>query len=221
MSAPMKAPSILFSEMRPDPSWDERFNTWYDNDHIPVRMAIEGFRGAQRYRALEDENYLVVYDMDSLAVLNTPEYQVVKNQPSEETRWMLGNVTNFTRYLGTEIGRDGRIDAETAQAPLVFAAMFNVPEEAKPDFDGWMVEDHMPILLQNKDWLGVRRFDLTVGEPQPFNRLSLHYLASADALKSPERERARNTDWRNRLATTEWFGKGRYKGFSRFGKRFD
>jgi hypothetical protein len=83
-----------------------------------------------------------------------------------------------------------------------------------------MTDDHMPILLENKDWLGVRRFELSVGEPVPFNRLAVHYLASPEALKSPERERARSTEWRNRLAKTEWFGSGRYKGFSRHGRRF-
>jgi hypothetical protein len=147
---PMSAPAVLFSEMRPDLSWEARFNAWYDSEHIPVRMAIEGFAGAQRYRAVDDENYLVIYDMTTLDVLETPQYQVVKNEPSAETRWMLDNVTNFTRYLGTEIARNGRIDAESVMAPLIFAAMFNVPDADKAEFDAWMEEDHMPILLQNK-----------------------------------------------------------------------
>ncbi len=169
----LSARSVLFSEMRPDPSWEDRFNTWYDTDHIPVRLAIEGFEGAQRYRAVDDENYLVIYDMASLDVLKTPEYDKVKTDPTPETKWMLSNVSNFTRYLGTEIARNGRIDAETVQSPLIFAALFNVPEDMKGDFDGWMEEDHMPLLLRNKDWLGVRRFELSVGEPQPFNRLAV------------------------------------------------
>jgi hypothetical protein len=98
--------------------------------------------------------------------------------------------------------------------------MFNVPDDMKADFDGWMEEDHMPILLRNKDWLGVRRFELSVGEPTPFNRLAVHYLASPDALTSPERAEARVTPWRTRLTGHEWFNQGKAKAFRRHGPRF-
>lgn len=211
--------SILFSEMRPDPSWEQRFNDWYHDDHIPVRMVLPGFEGAQRYTSKDDDNYLVVYDMESMAALKTPGYIKVKDDPTDETKWMLANVSNFTRYLGDEISSHGNIDKDI-EAPLVFTAMFNVPEDELADFDGWMEEDHIPILLKCADWRAVRRFDLTVADPVPFNRLAIHYLASPAALTSPEREQARNTEWRNRMAQRPWFGQGKYKAFERFGQRY-
>lgn len=213
--------AILFSEMRPDPSWEERFNTWYETDHIPVRMVLDGFEAAQRYRSLDNDNYLVVYDMASMAALKTPGYEKVKNDPSEETRWMLANVSNFTRNLGNEIGREGRIDGDSLEAPFIFCAMFDVPEADRPAFDAWMAQDHMPVLLRNKDWLGVRRFEMSVSEPVPFTRLAIHYLASLDALTSPERESARQTPWRQRMAESyPWMAQGRYGRFARHGRRF-
>jgi len=213
-------PAILFSEMRPDPSWEERFNTWYDTDHIPVRMAIDGFTGAQRYRAVDDDNYLVIYDMDSLDVLKTPQYSAVKDEPSAETKWMLGNVTNFTRYVGTEIAREGRIDEVTITGPMIFAAQFNVPEDMQNEFDRWMAEDHVPTLLKGEHWLGTRRFAMNVGEPVAYNRLAIHYLASPEALKSPERAEARASPWRARLTAYDWFNQGHAKAFHLHGKRF-
>lgn len=215
----MKGQAILFSEMRPDPSWEDRFNTWYDEDHIPVRMVLDGFEGAQRYRSTGDDNYLVVYDMESMAALKTPGYDKVKTAPSAETEWMLANVSSFTRNLGTELGRHGDIDA-AIEAPLIFTAMFNVPEDEQADFDAWMTDDHLPILMENPHWMAVRRFGLTVSEPTPFNRLAIHYLGNEAVLNSPERERARGTDWRNRLAEKAWFKSGQYKGFERYGPRF-
>jgi hypothetical protein len=211
--------SILFSEMRPDPSWEKEFNDWYHEDHIPVRICLEGFEGVQRYRAREDANYLVVYDMTSMAALGTPGYEKVKTQPSEQTRWMLANVSGFTRYLGNEISRHGDIDS-AIESPIIFTAMFNVPQEELDDFDGWMEEDHIPLLLGCKDWRAVRRFDLTVSEPVPFNRLAIHYLASPATLSSPEREKARGTEWRNRLAQRPCFSKAQYKAFDKLGARY-
>ena len=99
--------TILFSEMRPAPEWEDRFNTWYHEDHIPVRMVLEGWEGAQRYTADEDEDYLVIYDLTSTDALKTPEYETLKTDPSDETKWMLANVSNFTRFIGTELGREG------------------------------------------------------------------------------------------------------------------
>jgi hypothetical protein len=211
--------TVLFSEMRPDPEWEDRFNTWYHEDHIPVRMVLDGWQGVQRYKAREDDDYLVVYDLTSAAALKTPEYEQVKTEPSDETNWMLKNVSNFTRFIGAEIGRHGDVEA-SIDAPLIFAALFNVPEEACPEFDAWMADDHVPLLLGCQDWLAVRRFRLPVAEPVPYTRLSIHYLASDAALSSSERERARATEWRQRMTRHSWFNTGRTRTFNAFGARY-
>lgn len=211
--------TILFSEMRPAPEWEDRFNAWYHEDHIPVRMVLDGWEGAQRYRATDDEDYLVVYDLTSTAALKTPEYETLKTDPSDETKWMLSNVSNFTRYIGTELGRHGDIDAAIT-APLIFATRFVVPEADQAEFDEWMVDDHVPLLMASDHWLGVRRFALPVAEPVAHTRLAIHYLASRDALTSPEREAARSTAFRERMTRHDWFGRGSYRLFEAHGDRY-
>ncbi|MCU0899445.1 MAG: hypothetical protein MUC82_02995 [Cypionkella sp.] len=211
--------TILFSEMRPGAAWEDRFNTWYHEDHIPVRMVLDGWQGVQRYKARGDDDYLVVYDLASPAALKTPEYDVVKTRPSAETNWMLQNVTNFTRFIGAELGRHGDVEAAIG-APVIFAALFNVPEADCEEFDAWMTQDHVPLLLQCPQWLAVRRFKLPVAEPVPYTRLSLHYLSSDAALTSPERDRARSTEWRKRMTRHDWFNTGRARAFDAFGSRY-
>ncbi|MDD2862968.1 MAG: hypothetical protein PHI71_18130 [Acidiphilium sp.] len=213
--------AILFSEMAPEAAWEENFNTWYDTDHIPVRMMIEGFEGAQRYRAAQGDNYLVVYDLVSLDVLKGPEYDKVKTDPTDQTKWMLANVRNFTRYLGNEIGRHGFTCGNAIAAPMVFATMFDVPTEHLAAFDAWMTDDHIPMLGKGAEWLGARRFELTVAEPRPFNRLTIHYLSSSEWLESDARKAARGTEWRARMAAEhEWFNHPQIGTFHCHGKRF-
>ncbi len=101
--------AVLFSEMTPDPAWESDFNTWYDSEHIPLRVALPGFIGAQRYQVQGTANYLAVYDMESPAVLESAAYQEVKTNPSEQTAWMLRNVTGFTRYIVQPIGTQAKI----------------------------------------------------------------------------------------------------------------
>lgn len=209
--------AILFSEMTPTPDAEAAFNAWYDEEHIPLRVAAPGFVSAQRY-ALAERNYLAVYEMGSLDALKTPTYDRIKNQPSPLTRQMLGMVSGFTRYLGTEIKRVAKADVRAEDAPLLYAVWFNVPPDRLAAFDTWYDEDHAPILMTAPAWLAIRRFDVTVSDPVPHNRLALHYLSDRAALDGPERARARATPWRAKLAAEPWF-KGSYKVFDRLGAR--
>jgi len=216
----MQGKSILFSEMTPDPSWEAEFNTWYDTEHIPLRMAVPGFASAQRYRSLKDSSYLAVYETDSLDAFKSEAYGKVKNQPSALTKKMLDGVSGFTRYLGEQISEqraahlDKSAGACALDAPCLYAVFFNVPAERHQDFNDWYEQDHVPILLECKDWLMCRRFRISDGAPGTYSHLALHYLKDPVALDSPERARARATPWRAKLAGEPWFN-GHYLTFTR------
>ena len=218
MTAP--TPTILFSEMTPPPEMEAEFNRWYDEHHIPIRMNAPGFASAQRYRDEAARNYLAVYEMTMPEALSTSEYRRIKNEPSDLTKKMLGAVSGFTRYLGKEIGRHTRDQSATfIDAPVLYPVFFEVPEERQAEFDNWYKDEHIPILMEEKRWLGVRRFDIFDGAPNRFNRLALHYLSHRSALDSEVRKKARATPWRARLAQEPWF-KGHYLTFDRLGRRF-
>jgi hypothetical protein len=213
--------SILFSEMNPPPELEAGFNRWYDEHHISVRMAAPGFVSAQRYVDTTARNYLAIYEMTSPEALSTPEYLRIKNQPSDITRQMLGAVSGFTRYLGTELGRHAKDHAGTAfvDAGVLYPVFFEVPADRQPEFDAWYEDEHIALLMQDERWLGVRRLDIFDGAPNRFNRLALHYLSDRSALDSEARKQARATPWRARLAEEPWF-KGHYLIFDRWGNRF-
>lgn len=189
----MLGKSILFSEMRPAPSWEDRFNDWYDTEHIPLRMHVKGFQSAQRYCSA-DGNYLAVYELESLAVFSTPAFSALKTKPSDTTAWMLANVQGFTRYVGNEISVAGSVTERALNAPVLLADLRSVPEASLQDLDAWFEEEHVPRLLESEGCLMVRRFTITSGEPRKFNRLALHYLASADVLP-PVFAMAEKNEW--------------------------
>ena len=203
----MQGRAILFSEMTPDTTWEDQFNEWYDGEHIPLRMAVAGFRSAQRYRICGTQHYLVVYEMDSPEVLQTPAYLSVKNSPTDRTKRMLRNVTGFTRYIAAETGSYTKEveKAEHLNAPCLYSVFFEVPQERQHEFDDWYEKDHIPLLLECKEWLLVRRFRIVDGEPRSWTHLALHYLTDERALDSPERQSARQSPWRTRLAEESWF----------------
>jgi hypothetical protein len=216
----IKGHAVLFSEMTPAPEFADRFHHWYNTHHIPVRMACPGFISAQRYGRQDGRGYLAVYEMDSVGVLSSDAYKIIKNNPSEETAWMLANVTGFTRYLAAETSArpDGGSSTSPLDAPVLYAVSFNIPVEAQPDFNAWYETEHIPLLMECPDWLMVRRMQVSDGIPETYTHMALHYLASAKALQSPERERARKTAWRDRLAKNPWF-KASYTVFDSLGAR--
>lgn len=218
----MPVGAVLFSEMTPAPEWEGEFNAWYDDEHIPLRMEVPGFIGAQRYKADGRPGYLAVYDMTEESVLASDAYGKVKNHPSDVTARMLRDVTGFTRYIGRLSGwamQDGVTEAEMLEAPVLYSVMFNVPVDRRAEFDDWYEQDHVPILLKADGWLGCRRYRLSISDPVPYTHLAIHHLAHTDALQSPFRAEARATEWRARLAAEDWF-KGQYDVFNRHGDRF-
>jgi hypothetical protein len=195
---------LLFSQMEPPAGWEADFHDWYETEHIPQRMAVPGFDSAWRYEAIEAEpRYLACYFLDDMSALELPEYQRLKREPGERTARMLGAVHGFTRYLCDQIADTGAT-GEPVGALVVVA--FAVPEDAAARFDDWYESEHVPMLMQADGWLRVRRFAARPGgDGPPWTRFALHELRDASAMGAPEREAARSTPRRARLAAEPWF----------------
>jgi len=197
-------PAILFSQMEPPTELTGEFHDWYENDHIPARMALPGFQGARRFRALDGEPaYLAVYELDDLEALQTDGYRQLKAAPSALTDRMLNLVHGFTRFTCEQIADIG----EPIYGDYLSAVAFAVPEEFTAEFDHWYEDEHVPMLLEAGDWLRVRRYRVLDGTGGPWTHLALHELASTGVMDSPERARARKGPLRDALAGNDWFAR--------------
>lgn len=204
--------AILFSEMTPDKEWEDKFNEWYNKEHIPIRLELNEFITARRYKEVGTDKYLAVYEMDTLDALNTPGYKNIKENPSEITAWMLKSVGDFTRYLCAPLSEQKSADGINFDTPYLYTVMFEVPADREEEFNNWYEQEHVPLLLKNEHWNACRRYKIESGEPDKWTHLALHYLSDLDALNSKERDAARNTEWRNKLSQEEWFS-GKYMTF--------
>jgi hypothetical protein len=196
--------AMLFSQMEPPEGWTDRFHHWYETDHIPARLALPGFAGAQRYEALDGEpKFLAVYDLTDLRALETPGYEALKRDPSDETKTMLANVHGFTRYTCVETSDTGA--HPRGRGEYLFVVTFAVPPEDEAQFDDWYLDEHIGMLMAAPDWLRVRRYKVVSGEPAPWTHFALHELADPAVMDSPERAAARKGPKRDALADRPWF----------------
>lgn len=95
---------FLLVTMQPPPAFEEEFNAWYDNEHIPERLAVPGILTARRYvSASRHPKYLAMYDLESHAVMTSPAYvKVGYGNASPWTKRVTGRV-NPWRATGDQI----------------------------------------------------------------------------------------------------------------------
>ncbi|MFD2031363.1 hypothetical protein ACFSKM_15735 [Ancylobacter dichloromethanicus] len=95
---------FLLVLMQPPPAFEDEFNAWYDTEHVPERVAVEGFESGRRYVCIDGHpKYLAMYDMVNEAVLETESYlRVSADRASPWTRRVTSRVKVY-RSAGEQI----------------------------------------------------------------------------------------------------------------------
>ncbi|MCC5949145.1 MAG: hypothetical protein JJT89_11885 [Nitriliruptoraceae bacterium] len=193
---------MLFSQMRPPAALEADFNDWYDTEHIPARLVLDGFRRADRYVEVDEPgNYLAVYQLDDMRVLQHPEYRALKEQPSERTATMLSSVSGFTRFICDLVADSG----DAGQHRFLQALAFEIPEDEVDDFDDFYDTEHTPMLLEADGWLRIHRYRVRSGDGGSWTHFVLHELAERSVMDSPERQAARSAPKRTAMGQRPWF----------------
>jgi hypothetical protein len=108
---------LLLTLTEPPLAMEEEFNAWYDEEHLPERLAIPGFRSARRW--VSDGSYLATYELDSLGVLQSAAYLARYQNPTPWSKRCLAKCVTFKRWACEQIDPGGA-DPHPAAAGLVF-----------------------------------------------------------------------------------------------------
>lgn len=98
----MPAPGfgMLITLINVDAADEQGFNRWFDKEHLPERVRIDGFINGRRYQALQgDDKYLTVCTTRSMDVLNGPAYKQIISQPTELTRHYMAKFKTGSRSV--------------------------------------------------------------------------------------------------------------------------
>lgn len=82
-----------------DPAQREAYERWHGGHHVPQRLTVPGILRATRYQAVGggSPDYLTVYDLADIAVLDSPEYRQLAEQPDAVTLAMRPSLRNPLR----------------------------------------------------------------------------------------------------------------------------
>jgi hypothetical protein len=151
-----------------------------------------------RYRKLNDTRLLLVAETGDAGLLERLK-AVAAEAPAPFKAEFL---------VATQTGQRQRPDAtgDMRDLPLLYTVTFPVPPEREAALGEWYDVEHVPMLQGCPYWPMTRRF--RVEQPAPARwggHLALHYLTDIQALRSPERDAARRTPWRDRISAEPWF----------------
>ncbi len=176
------------------------FTDWYDNEHVPARLATPGFGAVTRYRAADGmkPDWLATYEIKP-GTLDTPAYKALWENASEREKRIMASVSALDRRvysLLSDSWADGA-GADSGTAPVVMAVSMSVPPAAEADLAAHYEQEHFPLLLAVPGWRRARRYVLTAGTGPKY--LSLHEVDSLAVFDEPGYKAALTTPWRNRI----------------------
>lgn len=178
----------------------EEFNAWYDSEHLPERVRVRGVLTAERWTAADGRSIsIATYDLESLAVLETPAYRAISGE----------NLSPWSKRITAKAKRICRFEAEqyapgSHAAPagaggLLLYAM-NVDPAAERDFNAWYDEEHIPRLAAVPGCLAARRFRIARAASEGRQRyLALYHLTDAEICASATWREAAVTPWTLRM----------------------
>ena len=130
-----------------------------------------------------------MYELETPAALERPEYRAFATNNDERGRRLHNNWLKLVRNIYTEIstpysptepGSD-RPTFDPRSHALLFAMMGMAPDE-EAEFNDWSDHDHVPKRLACPGFISCRRFTAVVGEPK---YLTIYEMTSPDALENP------------------------------------
>jgi len=200
------ADDLLVVYSSPGPVDLAEFTDWYDNEHVPARLATPGFGAVARYRATDGvkPDWLATY-LIKPGTLDTPAYKALWENASEREKRIMSSLSTLDRRVYSLL-HDARADGagdvaqDAGPAPVVMAVSMSVPPAVEPELAAHYEQEHFPMLLAVPGWRRARRYVLTSGTAPRF--LSLHEMDSEAVFDEPGYKAAMSTPWRQRVTAS-------------------
>ena len=142
---------------------EKEFNRWYNEEHLAERLRLPGFLNGARYEAVKGgPKHLAVYELESVAALETEAYKRVRANPTPWTKTCSPEVigTNYIRNVYTLIHPKSVTPqvADSPMAPALQLGRMDVPPEIDADFNTWYNTIYIPNYEKVPGVIRGRRF---------------------------------------------------------------
>ena len=195
---------------------ETEWNNWYNNKHIPDRLAISGFLSARRFTAIEgiprgfaiagDPKYLSLYDLADTNVVKGELYRKLRDKeatlPSDSFEAITPKLPKFARGIYEQIYPE---QGEYKPPPTRFVLLMGheVPRNRQQEFNTWYNTEHIPSALSVPGFVTARRFIHAEREFPPMlysggslpKYLTVYDIESEQALEGEAFQKASVSPW--------------------------
>lgn len=97
--------TVMIVLMEPEAEWDDEFNRWYNELHIPERIALDGYVSARRFKLSEGEfpKYLCIWELEDPSALQSPAYLEQRANTADWVKELQNHVKSMGRGVFTQI----------------------------------------------------------------------------------------------------------------------
>ncbi|NOT55870.1 MAG: hypothetical protein HOP18_14825 [Deltaproteobacteria bacterium] len=177
------------------PEAEREFNEWYNKEHIAQLLGVPGFLSGRRYQAVEGEpKYLALYELTDVSVLKSDAFRQVRESPTEWSKKIIPLFRNTTIGMYQQLFSHGARPAQDAE--FILNVRLNIPMDKEKDFNEWYNIDHVPALVGVPGVYCARRYMAVEGDPK---YLAVYEMNDARIPKTPEWDKARNSEWTLRI----------------------
>lgn len=146
---------------------EDKFNSLYDTDHLPLMMQVPGNRRCDRYRLDWSDNpdmlkYLALYEIDNPDLPRSADWKGQAGQgrwPSEIRALIRARRNGVFRRIAAHNGGDESGNTGGGREHLYFLQQ-GVPAAIEERFNMLYDTDHVPLMLQVPGVHGCNRFRL-------------------------------------------------------------
>ncbi|TFK56688.1 hypothetical protein OE88DRAFT_48084 [Heliocybe sulcata] len=191
---------------------EAEFNDWYENEHIPQRIAIPSFKSWDRFTQADGQKprYAAIYDLETPDALGKPEYASLAQTRSQREKDILAKVGTVDRrvYEVYTSPIPGPTPVQKKPSIVVFNSM-SLTADKEEEFHRWYHQEHIPMLAECPGWIRSRRFVLKswdrTGEEgskdktEPPKFLAVHEWESDAVFQTEKFKQAVSTEWMARV----------------------
>ncbi|MGH2586817.1 MAG: hypothetical protein ACRDJE_18015 [Dehalococcoidia bacterium] len=183
-----------------EPAWEEEFNRWYDEEHLPNLLQVLGYLSARRYAAVDGSPpYMAFYEIDSIDAYRGEAHERAVNTPwtARLQPHRTGQLAFYEQVFPAQGLLPGPVAGEDAAVVGgLLVVRMDVDPAQEADFNAWYNEEHLPALCGVPGVIGARRFWAIEGGPA---YMATYYLTEPAVQASEAWKQAANTPWSARI----------------------
>ena len=174
------------------------YDRWHDEEHLPERRRVPGFRNATRFVPIDgSENHMALYELDSAEVLETEPYLALKRKVDTELGLRVrAGWRDHERIIYRHRFSMSKDGSHPVDAPYIQTVRASYRDGSEDQVREWLDQEHAGRQLEVDGVLSYQGFEPVSGQ---VHFLNLWGLVDPSAVTSDAWEVARQSPWRDRL----------------------